>query len=232
VKKTEITPENGIKVKIRIVLFIENRSYLLFLLKIYQAILRTFYFVASRIKWKNLNGELNIRLELGSGSKSGSNGFVTVDTARGADLYQNLRYGIPLGDNKVEYIYSSHLLEHITFNELKLFLKECHRVLQKDGVFSVCVPNARKYIDSYVKGNFFQEKNLMYQPAVFDTGSLIDQINYIAYMGGEHKYLFDGENLVSLLRTAGFRNVELRSYDAQLDLIERDHESIYAKGIK
>ena len=204
----------------------------MFSIKIYQRIVKLFYFLKSRRNWRRIQEKQNIKLEIGSGSKSGINGFITVDTVKGSDLFQDLRKGIPLGDKRVEFIYSSHLLEHMSFHELIKLLKECHRVLQKGGIFSVCVPNARKYIESYIKNETFQLNDLMYQPAVVDTGSFIDQINYIAYMGGEHKYLFDEQNLINILKIAGFDKVELRKFDPSIDLFERDHESIYAIGIK
>ncbi|HEY8359215.1 MAG TPA: hypothetical protein VIL30_17335, partial [Ramlibacter sp.] len=71
-----------------------------------------------------------------------------------------------------------------------------------------------------------------YQPARVDTGSFLDQVNYVAYMGGEHAYLFDEENLVNTLKTAGFTTASLRHFDAALDLADRDFESIYAIATK
>ena len=39
-----------------------------------------------------------------------------------------------------------------------------------------------------------------WKPGQCETGSRIDQLNYTAYMGGEHKYMFDNENLVNILK--------------------------------
>ena len=76
------------------------------------------------------------------------------------------------------------------------------------------------------------ESNKGYQPAVTDTGSLLDQVNYIAYMNQLHKYMFDEENLVNTLKKAPFTSVELRGFDECLDLRCRAFESIYAVAIK
>jgi hypothetical protein len=51
-------------------------------------------------------------------------------------------------------------------------------------------------------------------------------------MAGEHKYMFDEENLVFILKSKGFRNVRLREFDPSLDMPERDIESIYAEAEK
>ena len=87
------------------------------------------------IQWYQLSKKDLIKLELGSGSKKGDNGFTTVDI-NGANISWDLTNGIPLKDNSVDLIYSSHLLEHIAFKELILFLKECKRILTTKGILA------------------------------------------------------------------------------------------------
>ena len=201
------------------------------LILIIKNVVNKFYMLLSRSKWKNLKKQSEIKLELGSGSKKGRNGWTTIDIGD-ADIKWDLKFGIPLPDKSVNRIYSSHLLEHISYNDLIPFLKECKRVLTVGGEFSVCVPNSRLYIDAYKDGKLFQDRNEWWQPGMIDTGSNIDQLNYVAYMLNEHKYMFDEQNLINTLTKAGFINVSLREFDDTLDLIERDRESIYAKAIK
>lgn len=195
---------------------------------IYTQVLHAF----SRIKWGALKkSQTGICLDLGSGARRGRDGWVTVDQG-GADIYWDLRKGIPLADGTVDRLYSSHLLEHIPYVQLLPFLNECKRVLRKDGEFLICVPNARLYIEAYMNKKLFSERSSWFEPALVDTGSSIDQLNYIAFMGGEHNYLFDEENLVNTLLKAGYRSAQLRSFDPELDLAERDSESIYAVATK
>ncbi len=47
-------------------------------------------------------------------------------------------------------------------------------------------------------------------------------------MDGEHKYMFDEENLVHILKQRGFQNVRLRKFDVNTDLLSRDLNSVYA----
>jgi predicted SAM-dependent methyltransferase len=185
----------------------------------------------SRSKWSVLKKQDRIYLELGSGPKKGNNGWTTIDFS-GADISHDLRKGIPLPDNSVDRIYTSHVFEHISFNDLISFINECYRVLKREGELSVCVPNAGLYIRSYIAGQRFRSVEKCYTPAVVETGSLIDQVNYIAYMDGQHKYMFDDENLLNILRKAPFSQVYLRDFDIAIDLKSRDFESVYAKAIK
>jgi predicted SAM-dependent methyltransferase len=182
------------------------------------------------LKWQQLAKQGCIKLEFGSGHKLGANGWTTVDLY-GADINYDLRRGIPLPNGSVSAIYSSHMLEHIPYQQLLAFLQECRRVLAPDGYFSVCVPNARQYIEAYLAGEYFRDPKTFYQPARVDTGSFIDQVNYVAYMGGEHTYLFDEENLLNTFYKAGYSKVTLREFDANIDIPERHLGSIYANAL-
>jgi predicted SAM-dependent methyltransferase len=170
-------------------------------------------------------------LELGSGAKEGFNGWTTIDLT-GADISHDLRYGIPFPSGSVDRIYTSHMLEHIPYHDLLDFLNECYRVLKIGGELSVCVPDAGRYIKAYAEGRLFMDSREKYQPAVTDTGSLLDQVNYIAYMNQLHKYMFDEENLLNTLKKSPFSCVKLRKFDPSLDRECRDFESIYATAVK
>jgi len=151
-------------------------------------------------KWIRLKKQKKILLDIGSGNRKGKNGWITIDLNKGADIIHDLRKGIPLPENSVDRIYASHVLEHIPYKEQNILLKEIYRVLKKGGEFSLSVPDATLYIRAYTNKERFQPKDGFYKPAKVDTGSLIDQINYIAYMDQEHKYLFDKENLINTLK--------------------------------
>lgn len=145
-----------------------------------------------------------------------------------ADICWDLRDGILLPDKSVNKIYTSHVLEHIPYNELIPFLIEIRRVLKDGGELWVCVPNYRFYIDAYMENRLFSEKNSWWQTALVETGSSMDQLNYMAYMLDKHKYMFDEENLINTLSKAGLINVRLRDFDSSIDSPIHRHESIYA----
>ena len=209
---------------------IKVRSYILNKIPFANGLNKFFNKINSFLKWRELSKKNFIKLDLGSGPKNGTNGFTTVDID-GADICWNLGKGIPLKDESVDLIYSSHMLEHIAFRELIIFLKECKRVLKEEGVFSVCVPNARLFIDAYLKGEILEFHNKCEYSKV-ETGSNLDQLNYIAYLNGQHKYLFDKENLVNTFLTAGFTTVSLREFDPSLDEEARAAQSIFAVARK
>ncbi len=194
-------------------------------------VIKLYTLFIGNIKWYYLQKNKVIKLELGSGAKYGSNGWVTVDLS-GSDINWDLRRGIPLKNESVDIIYSSHLLEHIPYKNLIPFLNECSRVLKKDGEFSVCVPNIKNYINAYNSGEEFLNRENYWQKGYVDTNSKLDQINYMAYMDGEHQYMFDEENLINTILKANFSSAKLRKYNKNIDLLGRDFESIYAVAYK
>lgn len=171
-----------------------------------------------------------IHLEIGSGPKNGEESWITMDTCEGCDIRHNISQGIPFPDNSIDMIYSSHVLEHFYYNDLLLLLKECKRVLKEKGRFSASVPNATIYISKYLYPDKYKLETEI-DPS-FSINSPIDYINYIAYMNANHKYMFDENNLKAILRNIGFKNVSSRKFDANLDNIVRDWESLYIEAIK
>ena len=62
--------------------------------------------------------------------------------------------------------------------------------------------------------------------------TIIGYVNFVVYMGGEHKHLFDEENILLILEEAGFSHVKWREFDPSTDRENRHHESKYAEGRK
>jgi len=167
------------------------------------------------------------RLEIGIGASAKKEGFITADISLTTDYPTDLRTGLPFPDASIDFIYAEHVLEHFSFSDLKSLLDECHRVLKPEGCFSVVVPDATIYLNAYFNPESFDPEKF----CLFDFGlsynSKIDYVNYIFYMGGEHRYMFDRENLVSVLSESGFGTVNPRDFDPSLDKKGRSHESLY-----
>ena len=179
-----------------------------------------------------MNSSESSCLELGSGPHSGTPPWLTVDTARGADVRWNLGRGIPIANSCVQKIYTSHFLEHLEYRDAMKVLRECHRVLMPGGEISVCVPTIEPWIRAYLSGVEVKPRSEWANPHFADSGTPLDQVNYIAYYGGEHKLMFDDAFLEGVLRKAGFREVFSREFDSTRDLPERREHSIYAVGRK
>jgi predicted SAM-dependent methyltransferase len=176
-----------------------------------------------------LSGSHPIQLELGAGARTRLEGWTTVDMYTPCDLVLDITKRFPFPDESVDRIYSSHVLEHMNYGHQTIpMLAECLRILKPGGSFSVAVPDASIFIQGYLDGKTFDVEKFCTYPASLNYRARINLINYIAYMDGEHKHMFDLESLLTTLQDAGFRNARPRPFDPFLDLEVRHHETIYA----
>ena len=97
-------------------------------------------------------------LNVGCGTKYHKD-WVNIDIKSNdlAIISYNLLKGIPFPDEEFEILYHSHVLEHIPKEKSFNFMKECHRVLKKNGTIRIVVPNLENIVDEYKK---YLNKNL------------------------------------------------------------------------
>jgi predicted SAM-dependent methyltransferase len=172
-----------------------------------------------------------IKLELGSHVPRP--GWYTVDLLPGADLVFDLTQKFPFPDNSVDRIYCSHVFEHFTYKDLVKIISECHRILKKGGSLSVCVPDAELYLKMYADPLAFKREQYIVEGFTeYRNENKIDIVNFVAYLYGNHKHMFDREGLIFNLKQGGFAHASTREFDPALDKQERDYQSIYAIAIK
>jgi len=119
-------------------------------------------------------------------------------------VYFDFKYGIPVHDNSVSYIYSSHMLEHFYYEDAKIMLLESKRVLKNDGIIRIVVPNLKEFINDYLKGD---KLSLI--------GIFITRIRLKGKSGSvfhQHKFMYDFDLLSELLKECGFQNITEHTY--------------------
>lgn len=90
-------------------------------------------------------------LNLGCGSRYHSN-WKNVDfTTTGSNVIAyDLTVGIPSPNNSFDVVYHSHLLEHFSKYQASIFLDECYRVLNPNGIIRIVVPDLEQISRSYI----------------------------------------------------------------------------------
>lgn len=72
----------------------------------------------------------------------------------------DVRQPLPFADASVDFVYHSHLLEHLALDDARTFLRECFRILKPGGTIRMAVPDlegiCRRYLlefDAAVRGD-------------------------------------------------------------------------------
>lgn len=92
-------------------------------------------------------------LNLGCGKKySNLPEWINIDFVSSGEhvIAHNLLDGIPYPDQSFDLVYHSHVLEHFSKKDGENFIQECFRVLKKDGVLRIVVPNLEKIAKNYL----------------------------------------------------------------------------------
>jgi predicted SAM-dependent methyltransferase len=153
----------------------------------------------------------------------------------------NILPDIPIADAAMRGINLSHFLEHFDLETGLRILRGCRRVLRPGGILRVSCPDLRKYAQAYIAGDshfyartgslaFCNYRSLPTSGAVF-AGKAYDGSN-------GHKWFYDAETVIALLKEAGFVRAESRNlHESGLPRIEeiepayRAIESFYVEAI-
>ncbi|QDH64225.1 MULTISPECIES: class I SAM-dependent methyltransferase [Pseudomonas fluorescens group] len=60
---------------------------------------------------------------------------------------------MPLGDNTLEVAYTSHVIEHLSDDDVEFLFSEVYRCLKPGGVFRVTCPDMGLEYDAYIRGD-------------------------------------------------------------------------------
>ena len=176
-----------------------------------------------------LDGNGPKKLQIGCGRNPLSGWLNTDLLANQKVVYMDATKPLPFPDNTLDYIYSEHIFEHISYRDGGKFLKESHRVLKPGGRIRIATPDMafliRLYSESetevskrYIKNSidrYVQEPKLCARAVV---------VNNFFYNWG-HQFIYDFETLYYTLETAGFKKtVQFKPMESG-DLNLRDLES-------
>lgn len=151
----------------------------------------------------------------------------------------NVKKGLPYNDEDVDYIFSSHFIEHLRKDEAKKLLKECLRVLKKGGLLRLTTPDLQIFVKNYLKEsneNSLASENFLDLLKLGEKRKESKLMNFI-YGGGKHRWIYDENSLKHLLKSVGFSEINIREYQKgeMLDiefLDNRPEESLYIEAKK
>ena len=191
-----------------------------------------------RIKLHELKKRQALKLNVGNGPFRHKE-WINIDCRLSSNrdsLAFDLRRRWPLASGSVKFIFSEHVFEHFNYpDDIQHILSECNRLLQKQGVLRVIVPDAERYLKAYcdLDVEFLRS-------ARSDAEFRMEAVNRVFRENGFHKYAYDYETMKHLLERAGFSEVrrsEFRSsphdeLNVDLDEPQRRLESLYVEAVR
>lgn len=139
--------------------------------------------------------------------------------------YVNITKQLPFKDNSVKAFFSSHVLEHLYYDEVEKLIGEMYRCLQQNGVCRVAVPDLERIMGLYDR----------HDPRRFVFEML--EAKSRSCKKTAHCSAFTGPLLEKMFLVAGFREARVLSYRVgicpDIELLDnRPDESLFFEAIK
>lgn len=142
-----------------------------------------------------------VKLNLGCGWRDFGKDWDHIDGGDYSHLKSKDITTLPYSTESVDLVYSSHVIEYFSRDEIEKILQEWKRVLKPGGVIRLAVPNFAIIAELYLSGKF---------PLSNFLGPLYGKMQ-MSEKEIYHKTVYDYEELSKLLLKIGFKDV--REYD-------------------
>ena len=175
------------------------------------------------------------RLNWGCGAH-GEPGWINSDAKEGPGIHHpcDIKEGLPLPDESIDYVVSIHALPEIPYPDLVPALAELRRVLKAGGVLRLGLPDLERAMEAYRTGDtdYFLIPD---EDAKAMGAKLVLQLIWYGYS----RTLFTYDFIEELLLRAGFSRVrrcafrETRSRHAGIsELDNREAESLFVEAVR
>lgn len=171
------------------------------------------------------------KLHLGCGHAV-LHGWLNTDLEPGRErVYVDVGKRLPFDDDTFDYVFSEHLIEHLTYREGADFLRECFRILKPGGTIRVATPDLAFLIGLYSPGkNLLQQRYVTWAAETFLPNAAACQdvrvINNFFHNWG-HRFIYDFKTIEDSLKKVGFVTLRRRnvgeSDDPELNGVESHH---------
>lgn len=134
--------------------------------------------------------------------------------------------GLPVPTASVDYVFSEHFIEHLTLSQGEALLADIHRALRPGGVVRVTTPDLRTLIREYQSGRLDYWREVDWVPAT--SARLLNEA--MRFWG--HQFVYDRDELVTLLRASGFSEIEDAPYrESRHEVFNRLEQRVFRDEI-
>jgi predicted SAM-dependent methyltransferase len=151
------------------------------------------------------------RLQVGAGGMSLKGWLNTDIEPRPGEVFLDAGAVFPFPDNTFKYIYGEQVIEHLTYEQAQVFVRESFRVLVPGGRIRLATPDLLLLIALFnAEKTPLQKKLLDFQVQANNLPSTplpeTAWFNRINHAWG-HQFLYDPQSLKATLEAAGFKSV-------------------------
>jgi len=151
------------------------------------------------------------KLQLGSGLKLFP-GWLNTDCSLvfKSPCFLDVTRPFPIDDVQFDYVFTEHLIEHLTFKEGQNLLRESFRVLKPGGKIRVACPDMEKLTALYQEPKSAAQKHYIkhyVDSSLADIGIYNECFvinNFVRNWG--HKFIYDEQTLRLAMELVGFKN--------------------------
>jgi predicted SAM-dependent methyltransferase len=152
------------------------------------------------------------RLQIGAGTNA-KHGWLNTDIDEHSGIaYLDATRRFPLEDASFDYVYSEHVIEHLSDEQGQTMLSESFRILRPGGKVRIATPNLRRFLalfdgeDSDEVRRYIQYK-LAWHGWPDSPNRACTILNREMSSFG-HRFLYDPETLGARLTSAGFTAIQ------------------------
>ncbi len=170
------------------------------------------------------------KLQLGSGTNL-LKGWLNTDCSLffPSDCFLDVTRPFPFSGQTFEYVFTEHLIEHLTYPQGVFMLKESYRVLKPGGKLRVACPDLRIIVqlcspektEGQLKHMKWMVDHSLPEIGIYKESFVINN----AFRNWGHKFIYDQETLSASLEKIGFIEVVRREPDESHDPHLRGIES-------
>lgn len=129
--------------------------------------------------------------------------------------YGDVVRGLPLAEGSVAQVYSSHVLEHLAFKDLRVALAEVHRVLAPGGVFRSVLPDLEQEVQAYLVSDANDRASAFMQSTLLGVETRERGLAGALRMwlgNSRHVWMWDYPSMAYRLAEAGFVDIRPAQY--------------------
>ena len=181
------------------------------------------------------NSAAEKKLQLGCG-RNWLEGWLNSDYfPRTSDILQlDVTVSLPFENDTFDYIFSEHVIEHISYPEGAYMLEECFRVLKPGGVLRVGTPDLAFLINLYREDEAASQSRTQLEQEFLEyflaneikdreTNAPVDFDTYLInkfVRAWGHEFIYDEKSLRHMMETLGFADI------TRCEVMESKHQAL------